>query len=149
MPKPLFITLLILLPGLSVGITGSGSVALVVLLIVLIANPIIWKVRKDRYFNSEQFTTLSAAIDSVVREHNQIVSYVAEMRSRDAFELGESLSGQYASLAKFENTSTWNNRRDRNIAEYAPPRSQRLAPGCPERQHGPNQVPDEVLPYQC
>ena len=87
---------------------------------MLIANPIIWKVRKNRYFNSEQLQWLRAQVASVVAEHNDVVNYVAEIRDQGAFELGASSTGQYAHLANLENTSAWNNRRDRNVAEYAP-----------------------------
>lgn len=120
MPKPLFITLLIAAPVVLGGSTGNPLVALLVLALVLIANPIIWKVRKDRYFNSEQFQALRTEIGSVVAEHNEVVQYVAEIRSQGSFGLGASSTGQYAHLATFENNSAWNNRRDRNVAEYAP-----------------------------
>ncbi|MFV0634701.1 HNH endonuclease [Demequina sp.] len=88
--------------------------------LVLIANPIIWKVRKDRYFDSDEFQALRDDIKSVVAEHNEVVNYVSEIRGAGSFELGASSTGQYAHLARFENTSAWNNRRDRNVAEYAP-----------------------------
>ncbi|PMQ18523.1 HNH endonuclease [Glutamicibacter arilaitensis] len=118
MPKGLFITLLIALPLL------FGQIHPVLFFIalagVLIANPIIWKYRKNKYFNSEQFQEIRAQIASVVAEHNEVVNYVAEIRSQGAFELGASSTGQYAHLANFENTSNWNYQRDRNVAEYAP-----------------------------
>lgn len=120
MPKPLFITLLIAAPIILGGVTQSGWVAILALLVVIVANPIIWKVRKDRYFGSEQFQALRSEVSAVVAEHNDVVNYVAEIRSQGSFELGSSSTGQYAHLATFENTSTWNNRRDRNVAEYAP-----------------------------
>lgn len=120
MPKPLFITLLIAAPIFLGGATGSGVIALVAVALILIANPIIWKIRKDRYFSSEQFQALRSEIASVVGEHNDVVNYVAEIRSQGSFELGASSTGQYAHLATFENNSAWNNRRDRNVAEYAP-----------------------------
>jgi hypothetical protein len=119
-PKPLFITLLIAIPGILAGSTGNGSVALLALVAILIANPIIWTVRKNRYFGSEQFQQLRTEVAAVVSEHNEVVSYVAEIRSQGSFELGASSSGKHAHLANFENTSAWNNRRDRNVAEYAP-----------------------------
>ncbi|OMH28303.1 HNH endonuclease [Tersicoccus phoenicis] len=100
--------------------TGSVIAALIAIGLVLIASPIIWNIRKDRYFNSEQFQALRSEIASVVTEHNEVVNYVAEIRTNGSFELGSSSSGQYAHLATFENNSTWNNRRDRNLAEYAP-----------------------------
>lgn len=118
MPKGLFITLLIALPLL------FGQIDPVLFFIalagVLIANPIIWKYRKNKYFNSEQFQEIRAQIASVVAEHNEVVNYIAEIRSQGAFELGASSTGQYAHLANFENTSNWNYQRDRNVAEYAP-----------------------------
>lgn len=120
MPKPLFITLLIAAPIVLGGITGNGLVALVALALVLIANPIIWMVRKNLYFNSEKFQALRSEITSVVAEHNDVVNYVAEIRSQGSFGLGASSTGQYAHLATFENNSAWNNRRDRNVAEYEP-----------------------------
>lgn len=119
-PKPLFITLLIAAPIILGGATQNGWVFVLVLLIVIVANPIIWKVRKDRYFASEQFQALRAELASVVAEHNDVVKYVEEIRSQGSFQLGSSSTGQHAHLATFENTSTWNNRRDRNVAEYAP-----------------------------
>lgn len=63
---------------------------------------------------------MRADVAALVIEHNEVVSYVAEIRSRGSFELGASSTGQYAHLATFENTSAWNNRRDRNVTEYAP-----------------------------
>ncbi|GAA0971193.1 HNH endonuclease signature motif containing protein [Actinocorallia libanotica] len=121
MPTPIFIMLLVVAPiGLG-ALTGSGLVVFIALALVLIVNPIIWKVRKDRYFNSEQFQELRSETVSVVAEHNDVVNYVAEIRSQGSFELGApSATGRYAHLATFENNSVWNNRRDRNVAEYAP-----------------------------
>ncbi len=118
MPKWLFITSLIVLPLLF----GAIHPILFILALagVLIANPMIWRYRKNKYFNSEQFQGLRAQIASVVAEHNEVVNYVAEIRSQGAFELGSSSTGQYAHLVNFENTSNWNYQRDRNVAEYAP-----------------------------
>lgn len=120
MPKPLFITLLIALPVILGGATQNGWVIILTILLVIAANPIVRTIRKNRYFGSEQFQALKAQIASVVAEHNEVVQYVAEIRSRGSFELGASSTGQHAHLATFENTSAWNNRRDRNVAEYAP-----------------------------
>lgn len=120
MPKPLFITLLIALPIILGGVTQNGWVIIFAALVVLAANPIIRTIRKNRYFGSEQFGSLKSQVASVVAEHNDVVTYVAEIRSRGSFELGASSTGQHAHLATFENTSAWNNRRDRNVAEYAP-----------------------------
>ncbi|WP_345800955.1 HNH endonuclease signature motif containing protein [Microbacterium sp. AZCO] len=120
MPRPLFITLLIALPIILGGATQNGWVFVITLAAVLIANPIIRTIRKNRYFGSEQFQGLKAEVTSIVAEHNDVVNYVAEIRSQGSFELGASTTGQHAHLASFQNTSAWNNRRDRNVAEYAP-----------------------------
>lgn len=120
MPKWLFITLLISAPVILGGKTGNGFVMILAPVLVLIANPVIWKVRKNLYFNSEQFQMLRSQIVSVVTEHNEVVNYVAEIRAQGSFELGSSITGQYAHLATFENTSNWNYQRDRNVAEYEP-----------------------------
>lgn len=119
MPKWLFVTLLIAVPLLLTPVMG-GFGFFFGLVIVPIASAVIWNVRKNRYFESEQFQSLRAKVTSVVAEHNDVVNYVAEIRDEGAFELGASSTGRYAHLANFENTSAWNNRRDRNVAEYAP-----------------------------
>ncbi|MDQ1609656.1 MAG: hypothetical protein QOE16_2388 [Microbacteriaceae bacterium] len=119
MPKPLFITLLIALPIIIGGAMGNGYLFLLTLVLVLVVNPVIRTIRKNRYFGSEHFQTLKAEIAAVVAEHNDVVTYVQEIRSQGSFELGASSTGQHAHLAAFENTSAWNNRRDRNVAEYA------------------------------
>ena len=120
MPQPLFTLLLIGAPITLGAAAGNPLVAVFALLLILIANPIIWRIRKDRYFNSNQFQSLKREVASVVFEHNEVVNYVGEIRAQGAFELGASSTGQHAHLATFENTSAWNNRRDRNVAEYAP-----------------------------
>jgi hypothetical protein len=120
MPKPLFISLLIGLPIILGSVAQNGFVFVLTAAAVLIANPIIRTVRKNRYFASEEFLGLRAEIASVVSEHNEVVDYLAEIRSEGSFELGASSTGQYAHLASFQNTSSWNNRRDRNVAVYAP-----------------------------
>ena len=79
---------------------------------------IVRNIRKNRYFASEGFAALKAEAAAVVAEHNEIATYVADMRSRGSFELGASNTGFQAHLAEFENTSAYNYRRDRNVAEY-------------------------------
>lgn len=120
MPKALLVTLAVALPIILTGVSQNGVVGLFALALILIANPIIWMVRKNRYFGSEEFQRLRSEVAAVVNEHNEVVNYVAEIRSQGSFELGASSTGQHAHLARFENTSAWNNRRDRNVAEYAP-----------------------------
>lgn len=120
MPKPLFITLVIAVPIIVAVSTGSFWLTAFTLALVIVANPIVRTIRKNLYFASEHFQTLKAQIASVVSEHNDVVNYVHEIRSQGSFELGFSSTGQNAHLASFQNTSSWNNRRDRNVAEYAP-----------------------------
>lgn len=100
--------------------TSSFQLTVLALAAILIANPIVRSIRKNRYFASEHFQTLKAEIVSVVTEHNDVVDYVEEIREQGSFELGSSPTGQHAHLASFENTSAWKNRRDREVAEYAP-----------------------------
>ena len=113
--------LIVILSTFSVLLTApSGGASLLLIPLVFIASAIIWRVRKNRYFNSEEFQALRSEVASVVQEHNDVVRYVDEIRSQGSFELGSSATGQYAHLATFENDSKWNYRRDRNVAEYEP-----------------------------
>jgi hypothetical protein len=120
MPVPILILLLV--AAAIIIQTATGSIWFTVLAIgaILIANPIVRVIRKNRYFASEHFQELKAEVVSVVAEHNDVVRYVGEIRAGGSFELGSSSTGQHAHLAAFENTSAWNYRRDRNTAEYAP-----------------------------
>ncbi|SDP66598.1 HNH endonuclease [Filomicrobium insigne] len=120
MPAPLFILLLIAAGIIVPATTGSFGLTVFALAVILISNPIIRIIRKNRYFGSEQFQTLKAELASVVAEHNEVVEYVEEIRTNGSFEIGSSSTGQHAHLASFENTSSWNYRRDRNVADYAP-----------------------------
>jgi len=120
MPTPIFIAALILVP-VFVGLVGdNGTLTIFSIIAVLIANPIIRTIRKNRYFNSEHFQDLKGQISTVVNEHNDVVDYVKEIRETGSFELGSSSTGQHAHLASFENTSAWKYKRDRNVAEHAP-----------------------------
>lgn len=120
MPRPLFVALLLIAPIALGASTGSLFVGIAVLAAIIIADPVIWVVRKNRYFGSEQFQNLRSDVTSVVAEHNDVANYAATIRAEGSFELGASPSGQHAHLATFTNTSHWNNRRDRNVADYAP-----------------------------
>lgn len=73
---------------------------------------------KERYFASEEFLAHKNQIASFVAEHNELADYISEIRSRGSFELGASSTGSQAHLASFQNTSHWNYRRDRNVANY-------------------------------
>lgn len=76
---------------------------------------------KERYFASEEFLAHKAEIAAVVAEHNEITEYTSEIRDSGSFSLGGSSSGAHAHLASFQNTSNWNYKRDRNVADYAAP----------------------------
>ena len=120
MPAPILVLMLLAAVIIVPAATGNFGLTVLALAAVLVANPIVRTIRKNRYFASEHFQTLKAEIVAVVTEHNDVVDYVEEIRAQGSFELGSSSSGQYAHLASFENTSAWKNRRDRNVAEYAP-----------------------------
>ncbi len=81
-----------------------------------LAYRIVLYILKERYFASEEFLAHKKRIASFVAEHNELAHYVAEIRSRGTFQLGASSTGAQAHLASFENTSHWNYRRDRNVA---------------------------------
>lgn len=76
-------------------------------------------IRMRRYFASEAFNVCKAQAAAVVREHNEVAKYAAEIRRKGTFELGASSSGVHSHLATFENTSQYNYSRDRNVADYA------------------------------
>jgi hypothetical protein len=76
---------------------------------------------KERYFASEGFLAHKNAIASFVAEHNELANYISEIRGRGSFELGASSTGSQAHLALSQNTSQWNYRRDRNVANYQAP----------------------------
>ncbi len=120
MSIPIFIALLIAVPSIVIFFTHSIWLTLISLALVIAAYPVVRVIRKKIYFGSKRFQTLKSEIAAVIAEHNDVVSYVMEIRAKGSFELGASPTGRYAHLASFENTSSWNNRRDRNVAEYAP-----------------------------
>lgn len=93
-----------------------------VVLVLVLAYPtyrVIREIRKNRYFASEEFLAHKAEIAAVVVEHNEVTEYTSEIRSSGSFQLGASSTGGQAYLAVSENTSRWNYRRDRNVANYA------------------------------
>jgi len=93
----------------------------VVLLAVLawVTPKVVRRVMKKRYFASEAFAAHKAEIAGLTAEHNEVTQYVDEIRQRGSFEIGASATGRHAHLAKFENTSAHNYKRERNVAEYA------------------------------
>lgn len=78
-------------------------------------------IRKERYFASEEFLAHKAEIAVFVSEHNEVAQYASEIRARGSFHVGASFAGSQAHLASYENTSRYNYRRDRNVANFAAP----------------------------
>ena len=101
-------------------VTGVAVGAVISLLagVAPLIGPILRHVRMRQYFGSEEFAAKKAEIAAFVTEHNEMASYAREIESTGAFTIA-SATGQYAHLASFENTSNWNYRRDRNVANYA------------------------------
>lgn len=77
--------------------------------------------KKKRYFASEEFLACKTQLAAVVAEHNEVTRYAAEIRNRGLFRLGGSSTGVHSHLAQSHNTSNWNYRRDRNVANFAAP----------------------------
>lgn len=94
---------------------------IVIMVLAIALPPLIRNIRKRRYFASEEFQAHKAAVASVVAEHNEVAQYTAEIRNRGTFYLGGSTTGLQAHLAFTQNTSHYNYRRDRNVANYQAP----------------------------
>ncbi|MFC5175633.1 HNH endonuclease [Nocardioides taihuensis] len=99
-----------------------------VLTVLAVAALAVWAVvrivryiRKERYFASEEFAAHRDEIVSVVAEHNEVGQYAAEISARGSFRIGATATGAQAHLATSQNTSSWNYRRDRNLANYQAP----------------------------
>lgn len=100
----------------------SGFWTLVVIVLaVWVLVRIVRHIRKERYFASDEFSAHKAEIASFVAEHNDVGRYTSEIRATGSFEVGASSSGAQAHLAEYQNTSPWNYRRDRNVANYQAP----------------------------
>ncbi|MDA2893410.1 HNH endonuclease [Mycolicibacterium sp. BiH015] len=94
----------------------------VFLVLAAVAAPrVIRHILKERYFASAEFLAHKARIAAFVAEHNEVARYIGEMRNRGTFALGASSTGSQAHLASYQNTSQWNYRRDRNVANYHAP----------------------------
>ena len=108
----------------SLGNLGSNNGAAVFGLLIVgvfVAVPVVRHYRMTKYFGSEEFQTQKAALADVVREHNEIATYADEIKARGLFELGASATGAQSHLATTSNTSNWNYKRDRNVAQLADP----------------------------
>lgn len=97
---------------------------LFVIIVVLSAYPMylaIRFIRKEIYFASEEFLAHKEEIAAVVAEHNEVAAYTSEIRNNGTFHIGASSAGTQAHLASYQNTSRYNYRRDRNVANYNAP----------------------------
>lgn len=99
------------------GILALGALALIAWLLYRLVRYIL----KEMYFSSDAFLAHKAEMASLVAEHNEIAHYASEIRAQGYFEVGASTTGAQAHLASFQNTSLWNFRRDRNVANFAAP----------------------------
>lgn len=102
--------------------SNAGGAAVTIIFLILFAY-VVYRVtrfiRMKRYFAGEEFQARKREVGAVVDEHNEISAYASEIRSRGTFAIGGSLTGAQAHLASFQNTSQWNYRRDRNVANLA------------------------------
>lgn len=80
--------------------------------------PLVRQIRKNRYFSSSEFQARKAAISALVTEHNEIAEYAKAIRDSGKFSIAFSTTGEHAHLASSQNTSSYNYRRDRNIAHF-------------------------------
>lgn len=70
-----------------------------------------------KYFASPEFLAHKDEVAAVVAEYNDLSGYVDEIKAKGQFNIGESSTGNQAHLASFQNTSAYNYRRDRNVAQ--------------------------------
>lgn len=118
----LFLGFLALSVLISVAQAAVQNWQIVVPVLLLLTAP--WwtrPIRKHRYFKGEEFLERKQAIASLVAEHNEVAQYVAEIRERGSFDLEAASTGRYAHLATSSNTSTYNYKRDRNVAHFSEP----------------------------
>lgn len=99
--------------------------AMLELFVIAVLSYVVYRVvryvLKERYFGSEHFLAQKAEVSAVVAEHNDVVQYMAEIRERGAFDLGASSTGTQSHLSTSSNTSQWNYKRDRNVANFDAP----------------------------
>lgn len=96
-----------------------GLLAVIVaVLVIWIAVRVFRYIRKERYFASEAFQAHKA---NMLRSSASTTRWpITRQRSArgGSFQVGASSSGSQAHLAQSQNTSQWNYRRDRNVANY-------------------------------
>lgn len=96
------------------------TLPVVILIAAIVYAPrVVRHIRMKRYFASEEFQARKAEIASIVAELNDVAAYASEIREHGTFAIGASSTGTHAHLASFQNTSQFNYRRDRNVADYS------------------------------
>lgn len=112
-----FLIMLILL-GLLIYIFVLLFPIFLTLLGLYITYRIIRYIRKNKFFKSERFLQYKDEVDYTVKSYNEIADYVKHIPNKNQF-IPTEKRNEYAHLATFENTSTHNYRRDRNIKTVA------------------------------
>lgn len=93
------------------------SYALPILLMVLFfygLYRLILNIKKKRYFKSEEFLEHKALVDSMLKEYHEISEYARTIPNNNQFIYDEDVH-QHSHLAHYENTSTYDYKRDRNV----------------------------------
>ena len=111
-----YVLVILLILGLAITYPWVALAAVLAALAV----PVTRSIMKAVYFRSEEFQRLKGDVASLVAGHNEVAQYVGEIAREGTFELGSSDTGRHAHLATTTNTSAYNYKRDRNVAEYAP-----------------------------
>ena len=80
---------------------------------------IVREIRMRIYFASAEFRSHLDQISKLVAEHNELSTYITEIRQNRRFSIGRSLSGSGATFSTFENTSKLGYKRDRNTVDLS------------------------------
>lgn len=99
------------------------EVFIVVLVIAMVSMLLVVYIRLKLYLNSTEFQKGKEEAALSVNEHNEIVQYVSLLKAQGSLDPGRSESGKFSHLGEFTNTSVRNYRRDRNVADYASPKT--------------------------
>ncbi len=110
MPKWLIVFLIILVMALLVKYWPYvlGIVSLIALYYI------IRYIKKERYFKSDEFLKQKKVVSDTVKDFNEISEYVKNIPNNNHFVSADN-TYKYSHLAKTENTSKHNYKRDRNV----------------------------------
>ncbi|QQC73117.1 HNH endonuclease [Lactococcus garvieae] len=70
-------------------------------------------IRKNKYFNSEEFLNHKKSVDETIQEYNEISDYVKTLPNNNSF-ISSSKNSEHSHLATFENTSNYQYDREKN-----------------------------------